>query len=670
MIPACGYAIFHLNLAYSSVEEAQRARIVESCYRPILRLAAGRGIPVGVEATGYTLECIAAIAPGWIAELRALIRAGLCEFVGAGLAQIIGPLVPARVVEANLRLGNRVYERLLGARPAVAMLNEQAFSAGIVPLYREAGFQAVAAEWENPFAANPDWPTQGWRLPCAAANRGEPMPVLWNSCIINQKLQRLAHGDLTQKEYLDYIRPLAVSGGGTLPLYAGDAEIFNFRPGRYASEAPLPVRDEWLTIFDAFTRLRDEGACEFALPTRVLARQSSRMTLRLETACQPIPVKKQYKYNPTRWAVTGRDDLGLNTACWRLFHALEGDDRVDEAAWRELCLLWASDYRTHITAARWEDVRRRMQARLSALRPAKGQSGHDTSRSAVSAHATRDGRFLDLQAESVRLRLNMRKGLAVDAAWFPEASPHALFGSLPHGHFEDLSLAADFFSGHLVLERAGLQKETDLEIVSPEVVVTAEAVGASCAVAGFPVPLRKTVRLSRLRPEISIRYDFDWTSLQHASLRLGHLTLLPSAFDAGTLAYATHNGGREAEFFPLGGREFNHGQPVSSLVSARQCLGMTRGLFWIGDASVMLEIEVDQTVAAGVPMVLHRKARPDFLFRCWFSLRETDETSQAARPGSFQGMGGFFMTIRARKTGDCGIGPGCGPCVGSGDPPT
>ena len=46
--------------------------------------------------------------------------------------------------------------------------------------------------------------------------------------------------------------------------------------------------------------------------------------LRLESPGQPIPVKKQGKYNVTRWAVTGRDDLGINTSCWRIYEALRG----------------------------------------------------------------------------------------------------------------------------------------------------------------------------------------------------------------------------------------------------------------------------------------------------------------------------------------------------------
>src|SRR3979411_1411651 len=74
--------------------------------------------------------------------------------------------------------------------------------------------------------------------------------------------------------------------------------------------------------------------------------------LRLETATHPVPVKKQRKYNLTRWAVTGRDDIGINAACQRIYAALLRNDASD-SDWQTLCGLWGSDFRPHIPEARW-----------------------------------------------------------------------------------------------------------------------------------------------------------------------------------------------------------------------------------------------------------------------------------------------------------------------------
>ena len=89
-------------------------------------------------------------------------------------------------------------------------------------------------------------------------------------------------------------------------------------------------------------------------------------TLRLETAAYPVPVKKQRKYNLTRWAVTGRDDIAINAACQRIYAALKRAMRPMPTG-GNLCRLWASDFRTHITETRWQVYCRdlaAMEARL------------------------------------------------------------------------------------------------------------------------------------------------------------------------------------------------------------------------------------------------------------------------------------------------------------------
>ncbi|MEA3643542.1 MAG: hypothetical protein VBE63_26965 [Lamprobacter sp.] len=59
------YSFFHLNLAYSAIEEEDRPRVIERCYWPLLRLARWRGLPFGVELSGFTLECMAEIDSAW-----------------------------------------------------------------------------------------------------------------------------------------------------------------------------------------------------------------------------------------------------------------------------------------------------------------------------------------------------------------------------------------------------------------------------------------------------------------------------------------------------------------------------------------------------------------------------------------------------------------------------
>jgi hypothetical protein len=59
------FALFHCNLAFSSIEEESRADVIQRCYWPLLELAQSHG-PIGLEATGFTLEEIARRDPDWL----------------------------------------------------------------------------------------------------------------------------------------------------------------------------------------------------------------------------------------------------------------------------------------------------------------------------------------------------------------------------------------------------------------------------------------------------------------------------------------------------------------------------------------------------------------------------------------------------------------------------
>ncbi len=352
------YLIFHLNLAYSSIEEDQRREVVKRCYWPLLRLARRFNLPFGIEASGYTLEQIQAIDRGWIDELSFLISNGPCEFVGSGYAQVIAPLVPAEVNAANLRLGNQIYKQLLGVVPEVALVNEQAYSAGILQHYIDAGYKAVTMEWDNPVRYHPEWDSEWRYLPqYACGQHGEEIPLLWNNSIAFQKFQRYVHGDMEMDTYFSYLSTLFSDQPRFFPLYGNDVEIFNFRPNRYHTEAELGNENEWKRIEKLMVRLLLDEQIEFVRPSQVLENlhfSGAGNRLNLESSQQPVPVKKQGKYNITRWAVTGKNDLEINTSCWKLYNALRNKPHASDDDWRHLCYLWSSDFRTHISRKRWE----------------------------------------------------------------------------------------------------------------------------------------------------------------------------------------------------------------------------------------------------------------------------------------------------------------------------
>ena len=64
-------------------------------------------------------------------------------------------------------------------------------------------------------------------------------------------MQRLAHGDIGLDDYLSHIRGQIAASPRALCLYASDAEIFDFRPGRYRTEEKI-LGSEWKRLAHAF----------------------------------------------------------------------------------------------------------------------------------------------------------------------------------------------------------------------------------------------------------------------------------------------------------------------------------------------------------------------------------------------------------------------------------
>lgn len=625
------HAFFHLNLMFSSIEEESRPAVIENCYWPILRLAERLGRPIGIEATGYTFEEIERIDPAWIAKCRALTGRGLIDLVGSGYAQVIGPLFPAELTRWNLKLGHAVYDRLFGRRPHIALVNEQAYSAGLLPLYAEAGYQAILMDWDMCAHAHPDWESE-WRYHVQlATGQDATMPVIWTNTVVFQKLQRLAHGDIEIDEYLTHIASRAAGAERTLALYSNDAEVFDFRPGRYTSEAvSAGTASEWDAVERAFKELLARKDVEWISTSHAVAPCGSpdeMHELRLESAAFPVPVKKQIKYNISRWAVTGRADFEINRRCRALTKRLMQTQDMKADHWRRLCWLTSSDFRTHITAARFTKMLAELEClEQEAPRPALARP--PVNRPALEPiRLSSSPRNIAIRSDLIELDLNPRKGFAITRLRFSEHA-HALIGTIPHGAYDDVVHAFDWFSGTLISELVGQPKWTDLAHTEPEARTDPET-GALILRSVLPTPggqAIKLIEIARDEPKITMRYTLPPLNGAAGTLRLGNITLLPEAVDAETLYFETHNGGVRPERFALAGETIDHGEPVSFLVSASAGIGMSEGTIVIGDARSAIRITATEESDAYLGLISHRLVKGKVFCRVALSAGEIDET--------------------------------------------
>lgn len=391
------YAVFHANLDFSYIPRDLYRQVLHRCYWPVLRLVEEQEIPLGLEFSAHTLKTIHDLDSTFIKRLRKLWRDGACEVIGSGYVQAIMPLIPVRVNRENLRWGNTVYKELLGERPLVAFLNEQVYSAGLPRLYREAGYEALIVNWESAAVHGRLAPELRYQPCSVVAGEGEQMALLWHSVVAYRNFQNYAEQKIPLEAFLTELlshRPDA--GERAFPLYGSDWEVFDFKPWVAHPEGfSEPASGEMARIAHLFDLLKAREDVELVTPGSLLGRFVRRPMVQPESGAYPLPFKKQQYFPVTRWAVGGRDNVRLNSQCYRLYQALRevegylhqvpaGDVRPEaDTLWRDLCVLWGSDLRSFTTEEKSLEFQHRMGdalARVERLRNTCVQIGGTSAR--------------------------------------------------------------------------------------------------------------------------------------------------------------------------------------------------------------------------------------------------------------------------------------------------
>jgi hypothetical protein len=613
---------------FSSLEEEQRPEVVQKCYWPLLNLAE-KDCKIGIELTGLTLELIDSIDHSWVAAFKKLLLEKKSELIGSGYSQIIGPLVPERVNDWNQKLGLDIYKDLLGVQPEIALVNEMAYSGGLVEHYMNNGYKTIIMEWNNPRKYHPEWDNELRYYTQKAVNQqGKHVNVLWADSIAFQKFQRYSHGEMPLYEYLDYLDSHKNSEVKSFPLYASDAEVFDYRPGRFKTEANMAKQEsEWSRIKALMTKLSDSNGFQLVLPSEVLNGRHANTSghhLSLESTEHPIPVKKQAKYNITRWALTGRNDLWLNTVCYRiLLRALQVND---ENYWKKLCYFWSSDFRTHITSKRWNKLLGEIDSVLSIPNKNNLVDIQENHPNRDRIYLAKDQKYKTMFNSHIEVILNQSKGCTIQSYSIP-GGKYPLFGTLEHGYFDDIEYGVDYFSGHAVIEQLGSHKITDISAGEMEMweIDNIDKVWMDSTREGVKFQKEVILKENSLQLLTTISLPSKKKEIVHPF----HFTLIPEGWDQDSLYYATHNGGSEIETFPISRKDFNHGDNHSFLISSKHGLGNTKGSLIIGDMTKALHFSIALEHTFLIPSIFYKRIDDSkFLFRIIYSAQEIDETSR------------------------------------------
>ena len=607
------YQIYHGNLSFSAIEEEELGKVIDQTYFPLLSLIENKEIKTGIELSGYTLEKIQELRPQWITLLKELANKGLIELIGSGYMQIIGPLVPYEVNLENQIIGLETYQVILGITPNIAFVNEQAFSKSMVDLYNKVGYKAIAMEWNNAYSIKREepWDKKYAFEPVIAKGIKSNLPILWTDTILFQKFQRVAHGDIELDYYIKTIKDYIDQGYRALPIYSSDLEIFNYRPGRFETEAKING-DEWKTISQIIDQLHKYG--KFFLPSEVLQQTLNKnILLNLTTTSTPVVVKKQDKYSLSRWAACGRGANYINTLCYNYYRQYGVD--------KDLLRYWGSDFRTHITEKKWNKA-------IQFLQSCVNIHAKKTKISNSNIVLKEKNSKLIFVKNNIKVVFNKNKGLTLDSVYKYNKKLH--FGTVNHGDLDYIAHGADFFTGSSIIESAKTKKLTDLHVVD---CYTFDKLEKNKYKLSTIINIKKDVKeckswiidLKRLTLTLDIKLTLNDFIL--GSIRLGSLTLLPQSKNS-SFWYECKNGGNIYERFYIDNQtEITHHQSKSLLQSSYAGMGVTDGILRFGyDEETICEIDIDQQVSYPFVMLQNSCDYQKHLTRVFFGVQELDDT--------------------------------------------
>ena len=602
------YSIFHLNTSFSSIEKNQIPDVVNKCYWPLLELAILDGVKISIEASASTLIDIYKVDKYFISRLKHLIKLNRCEFIGSGYKQIIGPLVPFEVNNYNIKRGNQIYKEMIGYKPNIFFVNEQAISKSMIDLYRPNGYDSIVIDWNNYKKANPSTKNNLQYEICSIKDKNKKkINIIWNNSINFQKFQRYVYNERTFDELTNKIIKLKKKNI-YWSFYGSDAEIFNYRPKRFFTENKIKI-NEWCKINNLYLDLSKKKEIKFSFINEIIKKNTT-LVKKLTNAEHPILVKKQSKYNITRWALTGRNDLELNKYCWDFFEKIKNTKNTNK--WDKLCDLWSSDYRTHITEKKWLILKAKLKKKIK-------QQKINFNKYKIKKNNSKN--YL-IKNKNIEVILDSKKGFSIKKYVNKNLSSKALFGWLPQGEIDYIDHDVDYFSGHFT-QTNGKVKNTCLNLLNKMYFEDKN----SLLIKGKTnnISFLKSIELKKNELHLGVNIKKVPTGV----VRLFYITLNSKNFNKKKLFYSCKNGTKKMEKFSINhSKNFNHGNRVSDSVSSTTCLGVTDGIFCIGDSKKILKIYIDKKINPILPMVEFFNNKKNYLLRVYFSAMETDDTSK------------------------------------------
>ena len=491
---------FILIYRFHQLKKDQK-KIIFDCYYPILKLAEKKSIPIAIELSAWTLQKIKEFDRNFIFYLKKLINEKKIEIIGSGYCQIIGPLIPYKVNLWNQEIGIKLYKDILGVKPSYVLVNEMTMSDSMIQLYQKFNYKGIFLELENiEFAIKKKINPKKYDRYCAISQKNFSLPIFWTETILFQKLQRHIHDEINESEYLNFVNKIS-NNKSPLAIYSNDAEVFNFRPGRFKEEKKIDT-DEWLKFEKIIEKLKRKISIK--LPSN-LKKNKKDILLKVNSSSFPVTVKKQLKYNLSRWAVSGQNSLKLNSLCFKFFNQNKYTNNIQTK--KNILEFWASDLRTHTRIGRWNNNITKIKSKLKKKRDKKIKYKKININNLISY----DENFflMKIKTEKIQLVLNLKKGLAINSLSFKKNNFMKNIGTIKQGFFSSIKYGVDLFSGNFVgevLEKK--QKFTDLINLKPKIMSVKDYLIISSEIKLEFGKLKKTYWINLKSEEVKISLKF------------------------------------------------------------------------------------------------------------------------------------------------------------------
>ncbi len=143
--------IFHANLNYAYLMPEQYEQTIRASYETIFDTFRERcpEARYTFEASGFTIEQIAALTPDVLEKLKDAVRRGQCEFMGSPYAHPMMANVPEEDGRRACQFAMQTYERRLGFRPESAWNPECSWMQYVPRAFRDAGFKRLVLDFES-----------------------------------------------------------------------------------------------------------------------------------------------------------------------------------------------------------------------------------------------------------------------------------------------------------------------------------------------------------------------------------------------------------------------------------------------------------------------------------------------------------------------------------------